>query len=93
MNKSFIRIDCYTVRILNLYEPDGAFIRKARERRDISMDKRANYQKKNSTKPTFGAYKTQAISQPDERQAKTHIAMPDEDNVSRARNWVDENKK
>lgn len=40
-----------------------------------------------------GRYITQAISQPDRRQKKTGVALPDDENVSRARNWVDENHK
>lgn len=44
------------------------------------------------TKNINDQYATQAISQPDKRQPKTGIAMPDEDNVERARNWVDENE-
>lgn len=40
-----------------------------------------------------GRFITQAISQPDRRQKKTGVAMPDDENVSRARNWVDENHK
>lgn len=40
-----------------------------------------------------GRFITQAISQPDERQEKTGVAMPSDENVSRARNWVDENHK
>ncbi len=42
-------------------------------------------------KRTNDAYATQAISQPDRRQPKTGVAMPDDENVERARNWVDEN--
>ncbi len=36
---------------------------------------------------------TQAISQADSRQAHTQIALPDDDNVTRAKNWVDFNEK
>ncbi len=36
-------------------------------------------------------FSTQAISQPDKRQPKTGVALPDDENVERARNWVDEN--
>lgn len=39
------------------------------------------------------AYRTQAISQPDHRQDKTGVALPDEANVKRARDWVNENEK
>lgn len=38
-------------------------------------------------------FETQAISQPDDRQEKTDVALPDTENVVRARNWIIENKK
>lgn len=38
-------------------------------------------------------YKTQAISQPDKRQKKTGVALPDLENVEQAKDWVDSNKK
>ncbi|MBQ9107016.1 MAG: DUF3787 domain-containing protein [Clostridia bacterium] len=41
----------------------------------------------------LGAFRTQAISQPDSKSELTNIAMPSENNVARARNWVNENKK
>ncbi|HZJ78154.1 MAG TPA: DUF3787 domain-containing protein [Clostridia bacterium] len=40
-----------------------------------------------------GAFVTQPISQPDKRQNKTDVAMPDDDNVVHNKNWVDENQK
>ena len=40
-----------------------------------------------------GGFRTQAISQPDHRQKKTGVALPDEANVKRARDWVIENEK
>ena len=39
------------------------------------------------------AYMTQAISQPDRREAKSGIALPDNENVKRNKDFVDENKK
>ena len=39
------------------------------------------------------AYITQAISQPDRREAKSGIALPDDENVERNKRFVDENKK
>lgn len=38
------------------------------------------------------AFQTQAISQADHQQPQTHVALPDEENVKRARDWVIENK-
>jgi len=40
-----------------------------------------------------GVYITQPISQPDSRQEKTNVAMPNDDNVSYNKDWVDENGK
>ncbi len=40
-----------------------------------------------------GVFITQAISQPDRRQEKTNIAMPNDENVTINRKWVEENKK
>jgi len=42
---------------------------------------------------SLGTFRTQAISQPDSKSELTNIAMPNEVNVKRARNWVNENKK
>ncbi len=39
------------------------------------------------------AFQTQAISQADHQQPQTHVALPDEENVKRARDWVIENEK
>lgn len=36
-------------------------------------------------------YTTQPISQPDSRQEKTGVALPNDENVIRNKNWVDEN--
>lgn len=38
-------------------------------------------------------YRTQAISQPNKRQKKTRVALPDEENVEAARQWIITNKK
>ena len=39
------------------------------------------------------AFETQAISQADKVQKKSGVALPSDENVERARNWVNENKK
>ena len=52
-----------------------------------------NKQKEKRTKQTLKAYQTQAISQADHHQSKTNIAIPNDENVERAKDWVDENKK
>lgn len=39
------------------------------------------------------AFLTQPISQPDERQDQTNVAMPNDENVELNRGWVIENKK
>jgi len=36
---------------------------------------------------------TMAISQDDSRQQGTNLALPNDENVARARDWVDMNKK
>ena len=38
-------------------------------------------------------FETQAISQADDVKKDTKVALPNEENVERARNWVNENKK
>ncbi len=48
--------------------------------------------KKKAAKQT-GAFENQAISQADNRQNKTDVAMPNADNVTRNKNWVDQNQK
>lgn len=40
-----------------------------------------------------GAFQTQAISQADHRQPKTDMAMPNDENVTEAHEWVNENQK
>lgn len=40
-----------------------------------------------------GKFITQPISQPDKRQKKTDIALPNEENVLRNKIWVDNNSK
>lgn len=47
---------------------------------------------KRDIKKLHGAYITQAISQ-DDYKGKGDIAMPNDENVSDARAWVNENKK
>lgn len=49
--------------------------------------------KATAVKPTLGAYKTQAISQPDSRAPKTNAAIPDDENVILNKEWVDFNEK
>ena len=44
-------------------------------------------------RPSDIAYHYNAINQPDERQEKTNVAMPNDENVERAKNWVDFNEK
>lgn len=45
-------------------------------------------------KPPFvGEYITQPISQPDTRQAETRVAMPNDENVTINRKWIEENQK
>ena len=39
------------------------------------------------------AYETHPISQPDSRKEGSNVALPDDENVERAKNFVDENKK
>lgn len=39
------------------------------------------------------AYRTQAISQKDDALEVTDVALPDEDDVEEARDWVNFNKK
>ena len=41
----------------------------------------------------LGAFETQAISQADDLQPKTDVALPSDENVEQARDWVIENKK
>ena len=41
----------------------------------------------------YGAAKTQPISQPDRRGRDTNLAIPNDENVERAREFVIENKK
>jgi len=36
---------------------------------------------------------TNPLSQPDNRDTKTNTALPDHENVSHAKDWVDYNKK
>lgn len=48
--------------------------------------------KKNSDE-TAVLYKTNALSQPDNRQYGTDVAIPDEYHVEEAREWSIENKK
>lgn len=40
-----------------------------------------------------GAYRTQAISQPDSRKEGSNVAIPDDENVEYNKKFVDENKK
>ncbi|MBR5773447.1 MAG: DUF3787 domain-containing protein [Clostridia bacterium] len=40
-----------------------------------------------------GAYRTQAISQPDSRQEGSNVAIPDDENVELNKAFVDENQK
>lgn len=40
-----------------------------------------------------GTYRTQAISQADSRLEKSNVACPNDENVERARHWVNENHK
>lgn len=47
---------------------------------------------KRDIKKLHGAYITQAISQ-DDYKGEGDIALPDDENVSDARDWVNENKK
>lgn len=50
--------------------------------------------KKNPDKNNMtGLFVTQPISQADSRQAKTNVALPDDENVTSNKEWVDENKK
>lgn len=39
------------------------------------------------------AYITQPVSQADTRQEKTQVALPNDMNVERNREWIEENKK
>lgn len=48
---------------------------------------------KRKVKPTMKAFETMAIVQPDSRQEKTNVALPDDDSVSRAKEFVTENQK
>ncbi|GEM_PF-3254163 len=45
------------------------------------------------SKKKLNQFITQPISQPDGRQEKTGVAMPDDANVDRNKGWVDENGK
>lgn len=40
-----------------------------------------------------GTYVTQPISQPDSRQPETNIALPDDENVTINKKWIEENQK
>ena len=42
---------------------------------------------------TDGGFAAQAISKADTRQQKTGMAQPNDENVQKAKNWVDSNKK
>ncbi|NLB37223.1 MAG: DUF3787 domain-containing protein [Clostridiales bacterium] len=61
------------------------------------MKKREEENKKNIKNPQksnmTGVYITQPISQPDSRQEKTNVALPNDDNVGYNKDWVDENGK
>lgn len=48
--------------------------------------------KKKKTEQT-GTFATQPISQADARQPGSEVAMPNAENVTRNKNWVDQNKK
>ena len=51
-------------------------------------------QKKHRKSPElFKTYITQPISQADARQKKTDVALPNEENVERNREWIEENEK
>lgn len=48
---------------------------------------------KTPNEQTTNAFRTQAISQPNARQDKTGVALPDEENVKIAKDWVTTNQK
>ena len=39
------------------------------------------------------AFETSAISQPSRRQVKTGVALPDDERVEQAREWINDNQK
>jgi len=39
------------------------------------------------------AFATQPISQPDHRQERTGVALPEDENVQRNKDWVERNEK
>ena len=53
------------------------------------MGKRKNQQRFDNR----GGYADQAISQANSEQANTNIAMPNDENVIKAKKWVDKNHK
>lgn len=58
------------------------------------MNRKLNKLGKNlSVKPTLSAFRTQAISQPDRRDPKTNMAIPDDANVELNREWIEVNEK
>lgn len=56
------------------------------------MEKK-NGKNKNKPQEVTSAFITQPISQPDSRQAVTNVAIPDDENVTLNREWIEENKK
>jgi len=44
-------------------------------------------------KKQTGAFETQPISQADARAHQTNVAIPNEQNVKRNKDWVDQNQK
>lgn len=50
-------------------------------------------QKKPEQKNASKTFVTQAISQKNHVQESTDVSLPDDDNVTAARNWVNQNKK
>lgn len=49
--------------------------------------------KRQKSPELFKTYITQPISQADARQQKTGVALPNEENVERNREWIEENQK
>lgn len=48
---------------------------------------------KQENQQTAKTFETQAISQADSRESKSSVALPSDENVEYARNWVNYNKK
>lgn len=57
------------------------------------MKRQKNGKNRHVVRDDYAQYAPQAINRADSRQNKTNVAMPDDDNVEEAKNWVTFNEK